>query len=95
MDALDYSWPRGMGKYAFPPGNLLTQTLCRVRENEERVLLVAPLWPNQTWISELSSPLLLQHPPSGRSFCGRTFFFMDRAPSGTHAQIAGTSTCVP
>ena len=53
-DALAHSWPRGMRKYAFPPVSLLAQLLCKVREDEEQVLLVAPLWPNRTWISELS-----------------------------------------
>lgn len=53
-DALAHSWPRGMRKYAFPPVSMLAQLLCKVREDEEQVLLVAPLWPNRTWISELS-----------------------------------------
>ncbi len=52
-DALACSWPRGLRKYAFPPVSLLTQTLCKVREDEEQVLLVAPYWPNQTWFPEL------------------------------------------
>ncbi len=48
-DALACSWPRGLRKYAFPPVSLLAQTLCKVREDEEQVLLVAPYWPNRTW----------------------------------------------
>ncbi len=39
-DALACSWPRGLRKYAFPPVSLLAQTLCKVREDEEQVLLV-------------------------------------------------------
>ncbi len=41
-DALAHSWPRALRKYAFPPVSLLAQTLCKLREDEEQVLLVAP-----------------------------------------------------
>ncbi len=60
-DALACSWPRGLRKYAFPPVSLLAQTLCKVREDEEQVLLVAPYWPNRTWFPELM--LLATAPP--------------------------------
>ncbi len=52
-DALALSWPRGLRKYAFPPVSLLAQTLCKVREEEEQILLVAPYWPTRTWFPEL------------------------------------------
>ncbi len=52
-DALAHSWPRGLRKYAFFPVSFLAQTLCKVREDEEQVLLVAPYWPNRTWFPEL------------------------------------------
>ncbi len=60
-DALAHSWPRGLRKYAFPPVSLLAQTLCKIREDEEQVLLVAPYWPNRTWFPELM--LLTTAPP--------------------------------
>ncbi len=60
-DALACSWPRGLRKYAFPPVSLLAQTLCKVREDEEQVLLVASYWPNRTWFPELM--LLATAPP--------------------------------
>ncbi len=60
-DALACSWPRGLRKYAFPPVSLLAQTLCKVREDEEQVLLVAPYLPNRTWFPELM--LLATAPP--------------------------------
>ena len=60
-DALAHSWPRGLRKYAFPPVSLLAQTLCKVREDEEQVLLVAPYWPTRTWFPELV--LLATAPP--------------------------------
>ncbi len=47
-DALAHSWPRALRKYAFPPVSLLAQTLCKLREDEEQVLLVAPHWPTRT-----------------------------------------------
>ncbi|KAI2663570.1 Transposon Ty3-I Gag-Pol polyprotein [Labeo rohita] len=53
-DALAHSWPPGP-KYAFPPVSLLAQTLCKIREDEEQVLLVAPYWPTRTWFPELIS----------------------------------------
>ncbi len=60
-DALAHSWPRGLRKYAFPPVSLLAQTLCKVREEEEQILLVAPYWPTRTWFPELM--LLVTTPP--------------------------------
>ncbi|KAL0147994.1 hypothetical protein M9458_056721, partial [Cirrhinus mrigala] len=60
-DALAHSWPRGLIKYAFPPVSLLAQTLCKIWEDEEQVLLVAPYWPTRTWFAELM--LLATAPP--------------------------------
>ncbi len=60
-DALAHSWSWGLRKYEFPPVSLLAQTLCKVREDEEQVLLVAPYWPNRTWFPELM--LLATAPP--------------------------------
>ncbi len=54
-DALAHNWPRALRKYAFPPVSLLAQTLCKLREDEEQVLLVAPHWPTRTWFPELIS----------------------------------------
>ncbi|KAI2645297.1 ORF V: Enzymatic polyprotein [Labeo rohita] len=52
-DALSHSWPPGP-KYAFPPVSLLAQTLCKIREDGEQVLLVAPFWPTRTWFVDLT-----------------------------------------
>ncbi len=35
------------------PVSLLAQTLCKIREDEEQILLVAPYWATRTWFSEL------------------------------------------
>ncbi len=73
MGALAHSWPQALRKYAFPPVSLLAKTLCKVREDEEQVLLVAPYWPTRTWFSELM--LLVTAPP-----WGIPFFFRGSAP---------------
>ncbi len=55
-DPADLESIRGsLRKYAFPPVRLLAQTLCKLREDEEQVLLVAPNWPTRTWFPELIS----------------------------------------
>ncbi len=54
-DPLAHSWPQALRKYAFPPVSLLAKTLCKLREDEEQVLLVAPHWPTRTWFPELIS----------------------------------------
>ncbi|KAL0152531.1 hypothetical protein M9458_052254 [Cirrhinus mrigala] len=59
-DALAHSWPPGP-KYAFPPVSLLAQTLCKIREDGEQVLLVVPYWPTRTWFVDLT--LLATAPP--------------------------------
>lgn len=37
-----------------PPVSLIPETLCKVREDGEHVLLIAPYWPSWTWFSELT-----------------------------------------
>ncbi len=56
MDALAHDWPNLL-LYAFPPITLLPQAIRRIREHKHKVLLVAPLWRNQHWLSELSQLL--------------------------------------
>ncbi len=73
-DALAHSWPRALHKYAFHPVSLLAQTLCKLREDEEQVLLVAPHWPTRTWFPELISlvtvPSLAHSSEEGPPFSG-------------------------
>ncbi|KAK9975285.1 hypothetical protein ABG768_023338, partial [Culter alburnus] len=52
VDALAHTWPSTL-LYAFPPIALIPQVIRRIREDQHRVLLVAPLWRNQVWSSEL------------------------------------------
>ncbi len=51
-DALAHEWP-SLLLYAFPPVALLLQVLRRVREQRHKLILIAPLWRNQLWVSEL------------------------------------------
>ncbi len=51
----------GPPQVCVPPVSLLAQTLCKIREVEEQVLLVAPYWPTRTWFPELM--LLVTAPP--------------------------------
>ncbi len=45
----------GLTQVCVSPVSLLAQTLCKLREDEEQVLLVAPHWPTRTWFPELIS----------------------------------------
>ncbi len=84
-DALAHSWSRGLRKYAFPPVSLLAQTLCKVREEEEQILLVAPYWPilgSQSWCSSWQ-------PLPGRFLWWRIYCLRDGAPCGTRVQTFG------
>ena len=51
-DALSMQWSNLWG-YAFPPRQILTKVLLKVRESQCRVILVAPAWPTQPWFPDL------------------------------------------
>ncbi len=55
--------------------SLLAQTLCKVREDEEQVLLVEPYWPNRTVVSRTDasrdSPSLANSSEEGSTFSER------------------------
>ncbi len=63
-DALAHDWPNLL-LYAFPPIALLPQVVRRIREQGHKVLLVAPLWRNQPWLSELTRAPETGSPLSG------------------------------
>ena len=56
IDAFSLSWAN-MNCYAFPPFSLLPRVLAKIRHDKAVVLLIAPVWPTQSWY-----PLLLQLP---------------------------------
>lgn len=47
-----YKWP-SLSPYTFPPVVLLPQVIKLIREDRRAVLLMAPLWQNQSWLPEL------------------------------------------
>ncbi len=91
-DALAHSWPWALCKFALPPGSLLAQTLCKVREDEEQVLPVMPFWPTWNWFSEL---MFLMTAPPGASLRGRTSFLRGPASCGTCVQISEPPCVIP
>ncbi len=56
-DRLAHNWPNLL-HYAFPPIILIPQVVMRIREQGHKVVLVAPLWENQPWLSELTQLLV-------------------------------------
>lgn len=52
VDALAHEWPRVL-LYAFPPLELITATLLRVREKRHSLILVAPHWPAMHWMADI------------------------------------------
>ncbi|XP_041931407.1 LOW QUALITY PROTEIN: uncharacterized protein LOC121695003 [Alosa sapidissima] len=60
IDALAHQWPHVL-LYAFPPLELITPTLARVREQSLSLILVAPRWPGKPWLAEIIP--LLHSPP--------------------------------
>ncbi len=55
-DALAHSWPRGLRKYAFPPVNLLAQTLCKIREDKKQILLVGAILSHSDLVPRADAP---------------------------------------
>ncbi len=87
IDAFAHPWPN-VSLYAFPPIKLIPAVLCRVKVSSARLLLIAPFWPSQTWLSELLYPVscigLLGRFRSGRTCCPSF-----RAGSGILNQSSG------
>ncbi len=52
-DALTSRWPAAR-LYAFPPIKILPLVLCKIREERASVILIAPNWPNQPWLPDLT-----------------------------------------
>ena len=60
VDALSLSWD-GFDAYAFPPACLLQRVLTKIRTENCRMILIAPLWPSRHWFPSLTS-LALRNP---------------------------------
>ena len=59
VDAFSIHWGKFQG-YAFPPFPLIPRVLAKIREDQARVLLIAPCWPRRLWFPELLSLLAAQ-----------------------------------
>ncbi len=62
------------GQIYIPQVSLLMQTLCKIREDEEQVLLVSLYWPSRTWFpgthAPHNSPSLADSSEQGSTFSG-------------------------
>ena len=54
VDAMSLSW-KGMFSYIFPPFHLLPRILSKIRKDFCRTILIAPVWPRQSWFPDLLS----------------------------------------
>lgn len=54
IDALSIKWDWNLA-YAFPPIPMIPKVLAKIREDQARVILVAPFWPKRAWFSLLRS----------------------------------------
>ena len=52
IDAFSFQW-KGFRGYAFPPISLIPRILRKIREDQARVVLIAPWWPRRNWFPEL------------------------------------------
>lgn len=52
VDALSMNWT-GIFAYAFPPPIILQRVLQKVQNHDCIILLIAPMWPRQSWYSQL------------------------------------------
>ena len=58
-DAIAHEWTQVL-LYAFPPVNLITPTLARVRERGHALILIAPRWLGKYWLAEIYQLLCAQ-----------------------------------
>ena len=52
LDAFSMNW-NSLYAYAFPPTILILSALIKICQSQCRIVLIAPLWPQQTWFSEV------------------------------------------
>ena len=68
IDAFSMNWNH-IHAYAFPPTILIPSVLNKIHQSQCRIVLIAPLWPQQVWFSEVlqllvSAPVRLPHVPN-------------------------------
>ena len=52
IDAFSMNW-NYLHAYTFPPTIMIPSVLDKIRQSQCRIVLIAPLWPQQTWFSEV------------------------------------------
>ena len=52
VDAFSISWTN-LKSYIFCPFSVLTQVLCKIERDNAEAIVVAPIWPTQTWFPKL------------------------------------------
>ena len=57
IDAFSMNW-NYLHSYAFPPTILIPSVLNKIRQSQCRIVLIAPLWPQQAWFSEVLQLLI-------------------------------------
>ena len=62
LDSFSMNW-NSLHAYAFPPTILILSALNKICQSQCRIVLIAPLWPQQTWFSEVLQ-LLVSVPDS-------------------------------
>lgn len=58
VDAFTTDWGSFVCSYVFPPFSLLGRCIQKVELDKARCLMIAPLWPTQTWFTKLMSMLV-------------------------------------
>ena len=69
IDAFSMNW-NNLHAYAFPPTILIPPVLNKIRQSQCRIVLIAPLWPQQAWFSEVLQ--LLVSAPVCLPLCTKT-----------------------
>lgn len=77
IDAFTMNW-KGHQFYAFPPFSLLPRCLQKISQDRAQGVLIAPLWPTQTWF-----PVLLQH------LCDQPWILLSRPDLLQHPSRSG------
>ena len=61
IDAVTLNWSDFQFCYIFPPFSLLPACIRKIKQDKARALVIAPVWPTQTWFSILMK-ILIQEP---------------------------------
>ena len=61
VDAFSLNWGNFNTVYIFPPFSLLNSCIRKIREDQARGIIIAPLWPTQIWFPRLMQ-ILIKNP---------------------------------